>query len=222
MAIDRYLFNHFKGKYRTYPELTTDTNDFVRNIDGEIDDDYSDFYLKGRNGIKIMHGVGSELACYIPSSGLGYNVVRDYCKLMCGIVYKDYNKAADKLIASGFINEIDFLDGEVWFSFDVKYIDDLNKIVKIRTSGANISPLSTKNLKTTPYTIPINDREKYNEAKKGIEPLRLGRLNDKFGIETFGSNYRKLLRASRLKAIAFFHKNNVWTEYCDYLRKVER
>ena len=103
MAQDKYLFTHYKGKYRTYPELTTDTNDFIRDINGDIDEDYSDFYLKGRSGIKIKHGVGSELSCYIPSNGLGYNVVREYCKLMCGNEYKDYNKAANVLIKNGFI-----------------------------------------------------------------------------------------------------------------------
>lgn len=216
MAKDMYLFTHYKNIYRVLPELTPN-GDFPRDADGEIDDDYSDFYLVGKSKIKIKHGVGSTLACYIPSNGVGYNVIRQYCELMCGKQLKDYKRAAELLIKEKYIDEIDWLDGEVYFSFQAKWLDDLNKIIKLRTSGARISPLSTKNLPKVPYTIPEKDMEKYREAKDGIEPLRLGRINTEFGIETFGENFKTELKKSRLKAVQYFHKE-VWDKYLEYLK----
>lgn len=221
MAIDRYLYTHYKGKYRVLPELDIDTQDFPRDFNDEVDEDYSDFYLIGKSKIKIKHGVGSTLACYIPSNGVGYNVVRDYCKLMCKKEYKDYNRAASLLIENGFIDNIDFLDNEVYFEFNAKHLDDLNKIIKLRTSGANISPLSSKNLPKPPYEIPNKDMDKYKKAKEGIEPLALGRLNIKFGEENV-DDYKNELKKSRLKAMQFFHKKGLWDEYCKWLKGVER
>lgn len=222
MAIDRYLYTKFKGKYRVFPELDLDTLDFPRDENGEIDSDYSDFFLKGKSNIKIKHGVGSEIMCYIPSNGVAYNVVRQYANAMLNKEYKDYNKAANELIKHNYINEIEFLDGECYFTFDVKYIDDLNKIVKLRTSGANISPLSSKNLPKAKYEISNSDMELYKESKNGIPPLAIGRLNSEFGKQNWGESYNKLLRESHLKAMFFFHKENRWNEYCEFLRKVKR
>lgn len=227
MAIDRYLYTHYKGKYRVLPELDIDTQDFLRDCDGDIDEDYSDFYLIGKSKIKIKHGVGSTLACYIPSTGTGHNVVCDYCKLMCNKEYKGCEKdvaakkAASLLIKNGFIDNIDFLYGEIYFEFNAKYLDDLNKIIKLRTGGANISPLSSKNLPKPPYEIPNKDMDKYKKAKEGIEPLALGRLNIKFGEENV-DNYKSELKKSRLKAMQFFHKEGLWDEYCKWLKGVER
>lgn len=217
MAKDMYLWTHYKGKYRVFPKLDLSTNDFPRDSDGEIDDSYSDFFLKGKSKIEILHGWGSMLACYIPSNGVGYNVVRQYCTLMTSKEYKDYNVAAQELIKNGYMNNIDFLDGEVYFEFNAKYLDDLNKIIKLKTSGASISPLSNKNLPKTPYDVPDKDMELYKRAKEGIVPLAIGRLNSEFGKQIWGNEYNAKLRESHMKAMQFFHKENKWKEYCEFL-----
>lgn len=220
MSVDRYLYTHFKGVYRTFPELTTD-GDFIRDEDGNIDEDYADFYLAGKSGIKIKHGVGSELWFYCPKIGVGKNVIRQYYTLVFGKEMKDAEKASKKLIEAGYMVDCDILDEEVCFTFNVKYLDTLAKILKLKTSGSKISPLSSKNLRTTPYTIPEKDLEAYRKAKEGIEPLKLGRLNSEFG-EAVIDNYKSELKMSRMKSINFIHSKGVWKKYCEFLKNVER
>lgn len=220
--MDRYLCEHYKGKYRVFPHLDLDTLDFPRDSNNEIDNSYADMFLKAKSGIEIKHGYGSELALYSPRTGVAYNVLKDYYKQVVGKESNSYYQAAQKLIESGYINNIDFMDGEVMFTFDAKYLDILHKIIKIRTAGANISPFSAKNLPKQKYVIPDTDMNQYKKAKEGIEPLTISRLNSIFGKENFGINYNIKLRKSHLKAIHFFHKNNLWQKYCEYLIEAHR
>ena len=81
MILDNYLTQHYKGKYRIKAHYDLSTNDFVRDANGELDDSFGDFYLSGRSGIEIHHGVGSELACYIPKLQLGINILKSYYKV---------------------------------------------------------------------------------------------------------------------------------------------
>ena len=95
MTLDNYLVSHYKGKYRIKAHYDLSTNDFVRDADGELDDSFGDFYLSGRSGIEIHHGVGSELACYIPKLQLGNNILKSYYEKMIG----SYGKTSiDKIV----------------------------------------------------------------------------------------------------------------------------
>ena len=58
--MDLYLTNKFKGTYRVLAELDEVTNDFVRDDKGNIDESFSDFYIKCQGGVKIKHGVTVE------------------------------------------------------------------------------------------------------------------------------------------------------------------
>ena len=137
--MDNYLVSHYKNQYRVKAHYDLSTNDFVRDANGELDDSFGDFYLSGRSGIEIHHGVGSELACYIPKLQLGNNILKSYYKKMIG----DYEKkTVDKIVAelkaNKYINDCDILSIEVYFTFDAKYLDDLAPIVKLKTAGASI------------------------------------------------------------------------------------
>jgi hypothetical protein len=61
--MDNYLIQHYKNKYRVKAHYDLSTNDFIRDSEGNLDNDFADFYLSGRSGIEIKHGYGSELAC---------------------------------------------------------------------------------------------------------------------------------------------------------------
>ena len=84
ITLDNYLTQHYKGKYRVKAHYDQSTNDFIRDADGELDDSFGDFYLSGRSGIEIRHGVGSELACYVPKLQLGNNILKSYYEKVIG------------------------------------------------------------------------------------------------------------------------------------------
>ena len=218
--MDLYLVNKFKGTYRVLAHYDTSTNDFIRDHDGNLDSDFADFYLKGRGGIEIKHGYGSELFCYIPKLQLGNNILKSYYEAMIGDCK---NKSMDKIVKDlqdhGYVTDVDILSAEVMFGFDVKYIDKLDPIVKIKKSGANISPFSVRNLPSTPYKIPKSDMDYYKECKGELTGLEIGRLQDKFIKKFCDSDFKTKMKKEMLKANQYIHKIGKWNEYCEYIKK---
>ena len=219
MKMDTYL-NKYKGKYRVKAHYDEQTKDFIRDDDGNLEDSFGDFYLSGRRGIEVKHGVGSELACYIPVLKLGKGVLKSYHESTIGNAKnKSTNDIIDELKAGGYINDVDILSIEVFFTFDAKHLDTLAPIIKLKTSGANISPFSTKNLPKTPYTIPKEDMDKYKEAKEGLEGLEIARLNEQFIADNFDSDFKTNLRKEMLKPLQYFHKKKKWEDYCQFIKE---
>lgn len=218
--MDNYLVSHYKGKYRVKAHYDLDTNDFIRDAEGELDDSFGDFYLSGRSGIEIHHGVGSELACYIPKLQLGNNVLKSYYEIMIGKRgKKSIDKIVEELKESGYVNDVDILSIEVFFTFDAKYLDDLAPIIKLKTSGATISPFSVKNLPRKPYNIPKADMDIYKEAKGELTGLQISRIQDAYIREKCDKDFKTKMKKEMLKANQYIHKIGRWKDYCDYIKE---
>lgn len=100
------------------------------------------------NSVKIFYYGKSILQAYIPSIGRGNNILK--------AIEEDGH--GDKIF------EIEKTDAEVIFKFNVKYDDNIIPYLKPKTSGARISPYSTKNLPKTKYNIPDEDLSVYKNA----------------------------------------------------------
>lgn len=74
--MDRYLEQHYKGRWRIRAKYDLGTNDWCRDHNGDLDDSFSDFFIDCKNNIEIKHGVGSILSCYIPSLQRGNSILR--------------------------------------------------------------------------------------------------------------------------------------------------
>lgn len=220
ITLDNYLTQHYKGKYRVKAHYDLSTNDFIRDADGELDDSFGDFYLIGRSGIEIHHGVGSELACYIPKLQLGNNILKSYYEKMIGSYgKKSVDKIVEELKANKYINDCDILSIEVYFTFDAKYLDDLAPIVKLKTSGANISPFSVRNLPKAPYTIPKKDMDKYKKARGELTGLQISRLQDAFIDKKCDKDFKTKMKKEMLKANQYIHKIGLWDDYCKWIKE---
>lgn len=218
--MDLYLTKKYRGKYRVKAHYDLQTKDFIRDDEGNLDPDFGDFYLSGRSGIEVKHGVGSELACYIPKSQLGNNILKSYYDSVIG---NRGDKSMDKIVGElkngGYVNDVDILSTEIFFTFDADHLDTLAPIIKLKTSGASISPFSTRNLPKAPYTIPKADMDKYKKAKDGLSGLEIARLNEQFIAENFDSDFKTNLRKEMLKPVQYFHKIGVWDRYCEFVRE---
>lgn len=218
--MDNYLVSHYKGKYRVKAHYDLDTNDFIRDAEGELDDSFGDFYLSGRSGIEIHHGVGSELACYVPKLQLGNNVLKSYYEVMIGKRgKKSIDKIVEELKENGYVNDVDILSIEVFFTFDAKYLDDLAPIIKLKTSGATISPFSVKNLPRKPYNIPKADMDIYKEAKGELTGLQISRIQDAYIREKCDKDFKTKMKKEMLKANQYIHKLGLWEDYCGYIKE---
>ncbi len=177
--MDRYLEQKYKGTYRIKAHYDKSTNDWCRDVNDDYDDSFSDFYIDCKNGIEIKHGVGSILSCYIPSSNRGRNILK---QIYIDNFKKDTNKLSidsicKKLIDDNILIDIDVLDGEVYFTFKNNLIDYIAKLVGAKTSGANVSPFSIRNLPKTHYIIPEKDLIGYKEAIKLLPTITIERNN---------------------------------------------
>lgn len=228
----RYLLK-YKGQYRIKPNLDLQLNDVPRNDDGSIDPSYDDIYIKCANGSQIYHFGRSILVAYIPSIGRGHNILiaiakelklidedtksRDY-----GTLYSILNK--DKTVFDIMEN-----DEEIEFKFNAKNIELIAKYMKPQTSGADISPFSTRNLPKLSYTIPNEDLRDYLEITNRIpkeDKWLISRITNEFMNNILSKNtlYKTItmktdMRKKMLKGKEYIHSMGYWDEYIKYLKK---
>ena len=232
IAIARYLFK-YKGQYRIKPNLDKFTNDFPRDESGNIDQSYDDIYIKCANDAQIYHYGHSTLVAYIPSLGRGHNILISIAKQLNLIpqdsVSRDYGMLYQLLETNGTIFNIVENDSEIEFKFNAKNIDLIAKFLKPQTSGADISPFSTRNLPKSNYTIPNDDIECY---KKIIDSIPKGnKLLISHLTSEFMSNYlakdklyktaplKSHMRKMMLKGKEYIHSVGYWDKYLKFLER---
>ena len=176
--MERYLLNNYKGRYRVLAELCTDTNDFPRDSEGNIDDGCALYipckyngkiYAYGRDG-KYM-----QLCAYIPSRTRGRNIKKQMDK--DNVPYHHYDET----------------DEEVSFLFPSTEIDIVAKLVDAKVSGANISPFSSKNLPRTKVEIPTDKMQVYKNITSRLNH------NDMLVIKTINKSFMDEILAKKLR-----------------------
>lgn len=224
--MDNYL-RRYVGTYRVKAHYDTETNDYPRTIDGTLDESFGDFYIDCANHIEIKHGTGSTLACYIPSVGRGRNLLRTIYSDKINTNeqdIKDIDKVAKKLVSMNILKEIDMTDAEVYFEFSADMIGYIAKLVKAKTAGANISPLSSKNLpKSKSVITPIAAKE-YTDVMTScdlekMEKAALIRNVNKSFAKKLPKNYKEEMKKLRYKFKDYVFYKGLWKEYIDAIKK---
>lgn len=217
---NRYMMK-YKGKYRLLSPIDTETNDFPRTPNRDVEEDLeiyivcqhgSRIYAYGTDGHKEM-----QLAAYVPSLGRGRNI----------------RKAMDK-------EEIEYYaydetDEEVRFLFSSNDIEKVAKLLKAKINGANISPMSKRNLpKDNSVTIPDDDMAMYKNVTSSINSgnmVRLKSLNKSFMDNVLAKklkenprarkpfDYKTDMRKMRMSRSIkeYIWSKGLWKEYIDYL-----
>ena len=206
--IANYLLSHYKGIYRVLCEYDRKRNAFPRKLDGAFED--IDCFIACANKTRIYsfgHGV---LQAYIPSIGRGRNIIR----------------ALKEAFHSEIIFDIEETDSEVLFKFHAKDMDKLERYLKPRTSGSNISPFSSKNLpRNKQYKIPDEELLLYKNIVAKIPRERIlditHRTNDYLKTLVNKKNNWDTIKADMamkgLKGKEYIHSIGKWSEYIKYL-----
>lgn len=226
--MSNYLVKKYKGIYRLKAHIDESTNDYPRDADGNLDTD--DVYIKCAYGCQIYHYGKGILIAYIPSLGRGRNILKALGKELCNTDEKDsYKDVYPKLIEEGTIRAIYESDEEVEFKFHNKHMELIAKYLKPQTSGAGISPFSTRNLPKSNYTIPIEDLELYKEITKDISReniLILSQITKRFIADILpkcpgyrSKNIKADMKLKKLKGKEYIHSTGTWKKYIDYLKK---
>lgn len=227
----RYL-TKYKGQYRIKPNLDLELNDVPRDEDGNIDSSYDDIYIKCANGAQIYHYGHSMLVGYIPSIGRGHNILIAIAKELELIdkdsKTRDYDALYSILNKNKTVFDIVENDEEIEFKFNAKNIELIAKHLKPQTSGADISPFSTRNLPRASYTIPAEDLEEYSKITKDIpksEALKVGQITKQFMDDILAKDklYRTVpmntdMKKKCLKGKNYIHSMGYWNKYIKFLK----
>lgn len=217
---NRYMMK-YKGKYRLLTPIDQETNDFPRTPNGDVEEDL-EIYITCQHGSKIYaYGTDGhkemQLAAYVPSLGRGRNV----------------RKAMDKEKIEYYA--YDETDEEVRFIFSSNDIEKVARLLKAKISGANISPMSKRNLpKNNNVIIPDDDMAIYRNATSSINSGNMAKLksiNKSFMDNVlakrlkenprarkpfdYKTDMRKLMLAGKTKE--YIWVKGLWKEYVDYL-----
>ena len=239
----------YVGIYRVKAEYDTSTNDYPRDWSGNIDPSFDDLYIDCRNDIKIKHSSNNVLSCYVPSKQRGTNVLKkiytdkinDCLPIETNETKKYFNNLCDMLIKFNILVSAEVLDYEVLFEFKTDMLDYIAQLVGAKTSGANISPFSVKNLPKTHYPIPKNDMELYKKAmlklpkkivtikgkpREMTDGLIVNKINDNFNKllnKEFGKGFNATteMKSLGLKNKQYYHSIGKWKEYCDFITNYE-
>ena len=203
-----YLTDKFKGQYRILCEYDLNTNDFPRKLDGSYED--IDCYISCQNKIRIYYVGNGILQAYIPSIGRAHNIL--------------------KIINESFpdnIFNIEETDSEILFCFKYINSDKIIPLLKPKTSGAGISPFSSKNLpRNKDYKIPDEDLQLYKEILANIpenKRLSIGIITNNFikSLVTKKNTYEDIkadMKKKYLKGKEYIYSINKWREYLAYLK----
>lgn len=230
--MSRYLLK-YKGQYRIKPNLDLELNDFPRDENGNIDPSYDDIYIKCANGSQIYHYGYNTLVAYIPSIGRGHNILIAIAKELKLI--KDDSKSRDYGTLYSVLNkdktvfDIRENDEEIEFKFKAKDIELVAKYLKPQTSGADISPFSSRNLPKSSYIISAEDLEEYLKITSSIpkeNKLIISRTTNEFikNILSKDKLYKTVsiktdMRQKCLKGKEYIHSMGYWNKYIKYLEK---
>lgn len=243
----RYLQRKYVGVYRVKAEYDIDTKDFPRTEDGALDPDFDDLYIDCANNIKIKHGVGNVLSCYIPTKARGMNILKKIYQEKVSQTFPEEKTSDEKRYLENMCRELvekevlvsaEVLDFEVYFEFKTDIMDYIAKLVGAKTNGSKISPFSSKNLPREPYKIPEKDIKLYKEALKDFpkvtrdmgkgpievpDGLLIKQINGQFDevIAASGIDVSKDRRAKGLKPKEYYHSlgNETWQRYCEFLKE---
>lgn len=208
-TIANYLLTHYKGVYRIKTEYDLSTNQFPRKLDGTLED--IDCFIDCQHCNRIYsfgHGI---LQAYIPSIGRGHNIIK----------YITENFGQD------IIFDIEETDSEVLFKFNAKNDDKIIPLLKPKTSGASISPFSSRNLPRINYKIPDEQFAMYKNIVDKIPRERILDIThstNKFikSLVTKKNTIEKIKADMALKGIKgkeYIHSIGKWNEYISYLKE---
>ncbi len=228
-----YYLSKYVDIYRVKSEIDLDTNDFCRDVHGQLCNN-SDIYIKCANGIKVFHYGGNVLEVYIPSIGRGHNILLALAQEVgINCEKRDYEKIYQELIASKLILRIEENDVEVLFRINDKNFSKVVGYLKPQTSGASISPFSPKNLPQgkgdNKYTYTKAQIEAYEAITSSIpkeDKLVIGQINNAFVRDILCKKLRQDLtqvkadmKKRMLKTKDYIYAIGYEKEYLDYMKK---
>lgn len=208
-----YMFRYLEkyiGTYRVLAEIDGETGGFP------VDDDFEDYYIPCSRKCVIKHTYeGNDILAlyFLETINTAKKVASELKQLKVDFELDVSDNCLDAIIL-----------------FNAKDIKKVAKVVKPKTSGKGIHPLSKRNISkgknTNSYKIPDEDLEKLNNKTTNLtktEKLQLFRkINAEFIDELSKKDkkdYKSLMKLDGLNARQFIHMNGYWDKYIKFVNK---
>lgn len=203
----RYL-EKYVGKYRVMAYIDEDTNCFPK------DDSYEDFYIPCSQCVIKHTYIGNDVLalCFYDKYTSAKNISKKLTDL--GIEHED---------------DISELCTDAHIFFKAKDISQVAKLVKAKTNGKQIHPLSARNLKkvkTSAYKIPEKELEKLYKNVEGMtrtEKLQFFRKVNKEYIDKLDKetkkNNREEMKFNGLGTKEYIHSIGYWDKYVRFVNR---
>ena len=223
--MSNYLFENYKGKYRVLADYDWDTMDYPRDNNDNIDSTFNDFYISGSKGIQVWHAGRNKLGCYIESKGaaLANSKIREIYKREFSKECSDIKKVEKELLENGILLDVTHYDNGALIIFKADKLDDWADIFKLHTNGANISPLSSKNLPKSNYKIPIETEQEYNNCFENINDKN---IKMRIALNAAAKMKDRLTKAQKtdmkkqcMKIKQYAHYAGLWNKYIKILEE---
>lgn len=228
-----YLYSHFKDKYRVIADYDQSTNDFPRDVSGAIDRSFDDYYIPSHKNLEVRHAYRDILTCFIWSIVTAGHILRDIYELHLkkphdSLPAKDrLEKTCLILRDNGLITSYSICDGEMSFSFKSEFLPQWEQILKLRSWGKKIRPLSPKNLPKSKYKIPTQDTEAYKNLIKKFTKMeadlitvaRKVRHLNKCYQSQLNTDVKQEMRSNAMTFHQYIHSHGRWSDYLTYLEE---
>lgn len=203
--------SHYKGVYRLKTEWDKNTKMFPREYTGLFAE--NDVYIDCYKDCRIFHYGGRILEYYCPSLGRGHNIIKAIKSHFQG---------------ENIIHNIIESDSEVMFRFNAKDMERFEPFLKPKTSGASISPFSSRNLpKNKDYKIPDEESLQYKAIVEKIGQKRIIELTHATNsflqsLITKRNTWENIKADMALKGLSgknYIHSIGKWDDYISYLER---
>jgi len=207
-----YMFRYLEkyiGKYRVMAHPDVDTNKFP------TDESYEDFYIPCSRGCVIKSTyVGDDILalCFYESCSTAKNVSAELKKL---------NVEHEKDISDYCV------DAHIYFK--AKDLDTVAKVVKAKTNGKQIHPLSSRNLKkskSSTFKIPEDELNKLYEHTKSMtrtEKLHFFKKINKAYIDKLSKktkeDHKEKMKFDGLGTKEYIYNTGHWEDYVKFVNK---
>lgn len=205
----RYL-ERYVGTYRVMAEHDLQTNTFPS------DESFEDFYIPCSRNCVIKHTYeGNDILalCFYDSASTAKNVAKEL---------------KNQKIPFELDKDKECIDTHILF--DAKDINKVAKIVKPKTSGKTIHPLSKRNLAKTSnsnsYKIPKEDLDKLASKVETLSQVEKMQAFKKWNSEFIDDlskkdkkDYKAQMKIDGLNARQFIHMNGYWNKYLKFIDK---
>ena len=220
--MSNYLWDKCKGHYRVYAEFDRRTDDVPRTINDTIDPDYDDWYLcNSGKSIVIKHSYRDELACFT-TIGKGHNFINFLYEKLLNDQSSFRRDKINKLLEEKWILNYDETSEEVIIIFKLNRLDEYNEYFKLKTSGANIHPLSKKNHKKIEYQLPEECLQQFNEisdkVRKQYSDLKMAHTMRQAAKNIMGISSTP--RHINMKFRDYIHQSGNWEKFIKEYEKL--